>query len=432
MPSHLVTETIFDPQIQECPYAYYSRMHTLDPVHYDEQADTYLVTTHELITQAAADFEVFSSAFDLRREAGGPDSASSDELFRTKGYLVEDVLTQVDPPRHTAFRNMVKPLFIGPVANSMESFIERHVDELLDGFIEKESVEFFSEFATPLPLDMISDQLGVPRKDIGKFKVWTDAIIETLGIMLSEERKQECTQRIIEFQHYFVAIMEQKRANPSDDIISFIASARLDHEDRELTVEERLALIQQLLVAGNETTRNHLAKIMVLLIQNPEQQETLRNRPDLIKNFVEESLRIESPVQGIFRKTTRDVTLGGTCIPKDAKVLLMYGAGNRDNTMFADAAKLDINRVNAKRHLAFGSGPHACIGSMLARKELQVSIRQILKRMKDIRFASADQKLSHKPNLILRALDGELNLRFTKTETNRQSEVCADGHNQKP
>jgi len=408
----LQKQSLLDPNILECPYEYYREMQTQDPVHYDAGADTYLVLRYDLVAQAAKDVEIFSSEMDLRREGIGPSSVKSDALFKRDGYLVEDVLTQVDPPRHTQFRNMVSRLFVGPVANKMETYIESHVDTLIDGFIDDGEVEFFNQFAVPLPLDLIADQLGVPREDKAQFKVWTDAIIETLGIMLTEERKLECTALIIEFQHYFVKKMLEKRAQPENDIISTIAAARLEDEGRDLTTEERLALIQQILVAGNETTRNHLAKSMVFLCQNPNVQGQLRQNPSLIKNFIEETLRLESPVQGLFRKTTRDVEFGGTFMPAGSKVLLMYGAANRDPDQFENPEELDISRKNAKLHLAFGAGPHACIGAMLARKEIQVSLRQILKRLNTIELKDDDTPIRHRPNLILRGMDGELHLTF--------------------
>ncbi|MFK7843174.1 MAG: cytochrome P450 [Sphingorhabdus sp.] len=409
-------QTLLDPNTLECPYDYYRAMQNNEPVHYDAGADTYLVTRYDLIVQAAKDFETFSSDMDLRREGIGPSNVKSDALFKRDGYLVEDVLTQVDPPRHTQFRSMVSRLFVGPVANKMEAYIEAHVDTLIDGFIDDGEVEFFRQFAVPLPLDLIADQLGVPREDKAQFKVWTDAIIETLGVMLTEERKLQCTALIIDFQHYFVQKMVEKRAQPENDIISTIATARLDDEDRDLTTEERLALIQQILVAGNETTRNHLAKSMVLLCQNSETQVQLREEPSLIKNFIEETLRLESPVQGLFRKTTKDVEFGGTFMPAGSKVLLMYGAANRDPKQFEDPEELDVFRKNSRLHLAFGAGPHACIGAMLARKEIEVTLRQILKRLQSIELKDSHSPIRHRPNLILRGMDGELTLTFQPTQ----------------
>ena len=350
-----------------------------------------MISSYELAVEALSNWEVFSSAIDMRRDVGGPDPAESDALYEREGYTVRDVLSQVDPPRHSIFRNLVDRTFTGPVVRRMENYLSHHTDRLIDGFIEKGCCDFFADFAVPLPLGVIADQLGVPQKDLPKFKIWTDAFIDTLGIMLSPERKLECTRLIIEYQHYFVDRINQKKRNPEDDILSELVKAR--HENgSELAIEELLAVTQQLLVAGNETTRNHLAKSMLLLIANPDQQEILRNGLSLVPNFVEESLRLESPVQGLFRVTTQDTELRGYDIPKGAKIYMAYDAANRDNTMFNGADTLDVQRKNANRHLAFGHGIHRCIGQMLARKELEIAITSLLKRIDNI---ALDERYPH-------------------------------------
>ena len=404
--------TIADPAVQECPYDYYRVLHEREPVHYDPHTDLWMIASHELAVEALTNWKVFSSAIDLRRDVGGPDTAESDALFEKEGYLVRDVLTQVDPPRHTVFRKLVDRTFTGPVVRRMEEYLTLHAGQLIDTFIDRGRCDFFNEFAVPLPLGVIADQLGVPQEDMPRFKTWSDAFIETLGIMLSPERKLECTRLIIEYQHYFVDRIEEKKSNPEDDILSGLVAAR--HEDgSELSTEELLALVQQLLVAGNETTRNHLAKSLLLLIENPEQQELLRGDLSLAPNFVEESLRLESPVQGLFRVTTEDTTLGGCEIPKGAKIYVAYGAANRDDNKFPQADTLDVRRRNAIRHLAFSHGIHRCIGQMLARKELEIAIRAILTRMTDIALDDAFPHPAHAPSFILRGLTS-LHVTFSK------------------
>ncbi|MCY4477298.1 MAG: cytochrome P450 [Gammaproteobacteria bacterium] len=404
--------TIADPAVQECPYDYYRALHEREPVHYDPHTDLWMIASYELAVEALTNWKVFSSAIDLRRDVGGPDTAESDALFEKEGYLVHDVLTQVDPPRHTVFRKLVDRTFTGPVVRRMEEYLTQHAGQLIDGFIERGRCDFFNEFAVPLPLGVIADQLGVPQEDMPRFKTWSDAFIETLGIMLSPQRKLECTRLIIEYQHYFVDRIQEKKSNPEDDILSGLVAAR--HEDgSELSTEELLALVQQLLVAGNETTRNHLAKSLLLLIENPAQQELLRGDLSLVPNFVEESLRLESPVQGLFRVTTEDTTLGGCEIPKGAKIYVAYGAANRDDNKFPRAEALDVCRKNAIRHLAFSHGIHRCIGQMLARKELEIAIRAILTRMTDVALDEAFPHPAHAPSYILRGLTS-LHITFSK------------------
>ena len=404
--------TIADPAVQECPYDYYRALHESEPVHYDPNTDLWMIASYELAVEALNNWKVFSSAIDMRRDVGGPDTSESDALFEKEGYVVHDVLSQVDPPRHTIFRKLVDRTFTGPVVRRMEDYLERHTERLIDGFIDRGRCDFFNEFAVPLPLGVIADQLGVPQQDMLRLKTWSDAFIETLGIMLSPERKLECTRLIIEYQHYFVKRIEEKKARPEDDILSGLVAAR--HEDgSELSAEELLALVQQLLVAGNETTRNHLAKSVLLLIENPDQQEILREDLSLVSNFVEESLRLESPVQGLFRVTAEDTKLGGYDIPKGAKIYLAYGAANRDDGKFPQADRLDVRRKNAIRHLAFSHGIHRCIGQMLARKELEIAIRAILTRMTGIALDDAWPHPAHAPSFILRGLTS-LHITFNK------------------
>ena len=404
--------TIADPAVQECPYDYYRALHESGPVHYDPNTDLWMIASYQLAVEALNNWKVFSSAIDMRRDVGGPDTSESDALFEKEGYVVRDVLSQVDPPRHTIFRKLVDRTFTGPVVRRMEDYLARHTEQLIDGFIDRGRCDFFNEFAVPLPLGVIADQLGVPQQDMPRFKTWSDAFIETLGIMLSPERKLECTRLIIEYQHYFVERIKEKKSRPENDILSGLVAARHD-DGSELSTEELLALVQQLLVAGNETTRNHLAKSVLLLIENPDQQEVLREDLSLVPNFVEESLRLESPVQGLFRVTAEDTTLGGYDIPKGAKIYLAYGAANRDDRKFPQADTLDVRRKNALRHLAFSHGIHRCIGQMLARKELEIATRAILTRMTDIALDEAWPHPAHAPSFILRGLTS-LHITFSR------------------
>lgn len=395
--------TIADPTVQQCPYPYYKAMHDQEAVHYDAKTDLWMIADYDLAVEALTNWEVFSSEIDMRTDVGGPDTSESDALFEKDGYVVNDVLSQVDPPSHTFYRKLVDRTFTGPIVRRMEDYLTDHTEKLIDGFIDKGHCDFFTAFAVPLPLGVIADQLGAPQSDIGKFKIWTDAIIETLGIMLTPERKLECTRLIIDYQHYFVDRIAEKKANPGTDILSELVVAT--HEDgKPLSTEDLLAVIQQLLVAGNETTRNHLAKSLLLLIEHPDQQQMLRDDLSLVHNFVEESLRLESPVQGLFRTATQDTVLGQYKIPKGAKIYVAYGAANRDDKKFPDAATLDVTRKNANRHLAFSHGIHRCIGQMLARKELEVAITALLRRLDNIALDPSQPAPEHAPSFILRGL----------------------------
>lgn len=404
--------SIADPKIQACPYHFYALMRSQEPVHYDPVTDLWMIAGYGEVKEVLRNWQVFSSVIDMRTDVGGPDMAETNELFERHGYIVPDVLSQVDPPLHTFFRSLVDRTFTAPVVKHMNDYLVDHAHEMIDSFIDRGDCNFKEEFASPLPLGVIADQLGAPRSDMALFRKWTDAIIETLGIMLTPERRLECTKLMIEFQHYFVARIEEKKAAPQDDILSALVAAR--HEDgRELTIEELLALIQQLLVAGNETTRSHLIACMALLIEHRDLQDLLSRDPALIPKFVEESLRLESPVQGLFRKTKQETVLAGKTIPAGAKLYVCYGSANRDDVKFPRAEALDIHRSNASQHMAFSYGIHRCIGQALARKELAIGLAAILERMTNIQLSPQQGPIRHVPSFILRGIES-LHITFDK------------------
>jgi cytochrome P450 len=211
-------------------------------------------------------------------------------------------------------------------------------------------------------------------------------------------------RKILEFQKYFVAKREEKLAAPADDLITMMATTLKD-DGQPLTIEEYLAVCAQLMVAGNETTRHHLLAGMLMLADDPALQERLRREPAQVPRFVEESLRLESPAQGLYRRCTRDYVLGGVTIPAGAKLLLMYGAANRDAATFPEPARLDLDRPNLNRHLAFGHGIHSCIGRTLATAELTFAFTRLLERLHDIRLDPAYPRPEAKPHFNMRGLD---------------------------
>jgi cytochrome P450 len=185
-------------------------------------------------------------------------------------------------------------------------------------------------------------------------------------------------------------------------LLTDLLNARLEGT-KPLDTGEMLSILQQLLVAGNETTTNLIGSAMMLLLQHPDQMHTLANDPSLTANFIEEALRMESPVQGLFRVTKANAELGGAAIPKASRVVVMYASGNRDDAQFPGADRFDLRRANAKTHLAFGQGIHFCIGAALARLEARLAFEILLARMKKIRLAAGND-FAHTPSFILRGL----------------------------
>ena len=227
---------------------------------------------------------------------------------------------------------------------AIEDRIAAVADELVDRFAGAGSVELVHQFAIPLPLTIIAEQLGVPVRDLHLFKEWSDAAVLPLGGLLSEEEREACAYKYAEMQHYFAARIAERRDDPQDDMLTDMVAARLEGE-RPLDVPELLSICAQFLVAGNETTTKLITACAQLLCQHPDQLAAVRDDPSLVPGAVEESLRMESAVQTMFRTATRDTELAGVAIPKGGRVVLLIGAANRDPATFPDPDRFDVRRA---------------------------------------------------------------------------------------
>jgi cytochrome P450 len=258
---------------------------------------------------------------------------------------------------------------------------------------------------------MIAEQLGLERSDGPDIKRWTDAFVDRLGGMMDEEREKETAREVVEFQHVIMKLAEERRKQPREDILSDLVNARVDDE-RPLDEAELLSIVQQLMVAGNETTTSSLAEGMALLAHNPDELAKVQADPSIIPNMVEEVLRLASASSGIWRIATQDTQLGGETIPKGAMVMLRYHAANRDPAKYEEPDRFIADRKNARKHLAFGKGIHMCVGNMLSRKEMTVTFQQLLPRIADLRLADGFEP-AYPPNMMLRGLT-KLPLTFEK------------------
>jgi cytochrome P450 len=390
----------------ESPFEFYRALREQAPVH-ELPGLGFMVTRYDLLLEVLGDPLRFSS------KSGPAVSSASDPEVREvmrRGYPNVDTLLTSDPPNHIRYRSLVRRAFSARGVAGMEGYIRAIANGLVDRFAKEGRVELVSRFAVPLPLSVIADQLGVPRDDMALFKKWTDDSVAPLGGMISKERALECAQSIVEFQHYFARKIEERRRAPKDDILSDLIDARIDGV-APLDVAEMVSILQQFLVAGNETTSNLIASAVLLLLQNPDQLELVRRDPSLIPNMVEEALRLESPVQALFRVTTRDTELGGVRLPRGSRVVVLYAAANRDPAQFPDPDRFDVRRENARTHLAFGRGEHFCIGAALARKEAAVAFEILLARLPNLRLAPGANDFRHVPSFILRGLR-ELHVEF--------------------
>jgi len=406
----LATLDFFSAEVQECPFQIYRQLQDEAPVWQMPGTNVFVVTRYSDIRDIIRDPARFSSSFGALLNAGA--SNKEVDAIYGQGYeMVETLLTQ-DPPRHRVYRNLVNKVFSNKRIEGMRDYIQSITDELIDGWIDDGEVDLMNRLCVPLPIYVIADQLGVPRAELPLIKKWSDASASRLGRLASEEQQIQNAKDIVEFQHYFADLMDRMRESPEDNIISDLANNTID-EGRLLTKPEALGMIQQILVAGNETSTAGIAGGVVLLIDNPAEQAKLRNNPDLIPGAVEEILRLETPTSGMWRTATEDTEVGGVPIPKGAFLMVRFAAGNRDESVFSCGHEMKVDRDNASNHLAFGQGTHFCLGAQLARSEMQIALGSLLARTDNWGLVEGKNTLTHNPNVLLRGLK-DLYISFDK------------------
>ncbi len=407
-----------DPDALRCPYPFFAALREEAPVRWFDEVECFLVTRYADIVHVARHPELFSSMMPtgpvLARQqaqtlqevlAGDPELAA--RLSARPGAV--RVLLNADPPDHARQRKLVNRAFTPPKVKAMEPRIREVAEELVAGFADDGRVELVHAFGVLLPLTIIAEALGVGVDDLPTFKRWSDDFVAAIGNhhMSTEQLKRLLTSQL-EFFEYFTEKVAERRAQPQADLITDVVEARLDGEP--LSLQEMLAMFSQFLVAGNETTTKLIASACLYLARDHELQQRLRTQPELIAGFVEEILRLEAPVQGLYRMATEDTEVGGVPIPKGSHLMLVYASGNRDEAVFEGAEHVDPCRHNAMKHLAFGHGEHYCLGSALARAEARIGLEVLLTRLDDIRLA--DDAVDYEPSYVLHGLR-ELHLTFT-------------------
>ncbi|MGI9360007.1 MAG: cytochrome P450 [Parasphingorhabdus sp.] len=408
-------KSLFQPDILADPYDFYEEQRAKSPVFLDEASGAYVVLDYDLISEAVGRLDDFSNNFNAQL-SGGKSAADLDndeelQAILSTGYPQVDTLLTADQPTHTRFRKLVNLAFSMPKVNKLEDSIREMSNRLIDGFIDKGECEFMEEYAVPMPVQIIAGQLGLDHADAGTVKRWTNAFVDRLSGMMTRERQLETAREVVEFQHVLKANMDDRRKEAKSDILSDLVNARVDGE-RPLDDAESLSIVQQLMVAGNETTTAALGEGVRLFASNPDQYKKIQDDPSLIPNAVEEVLRMSSGSSGIWRVMHRDAELGGVTLPKGAMVMMRYHAANRDPKHFENPNEFRVDRKNARTHLAFGKGIHMCVGNMLSRKEMTVSFQQFAERMDNIRIREGAE-LVYPPNMMLRGLTS-LPIQFDK------------------
>lgn len=284
---------------------------------------------------------------------------------------------QIDPPEQTKYRKLLDPFFLRKRVAELEPDVRDLVNQVIDGFIENGECEFHRDFAVPLPCTVFLRLFGLPQADFDLFLELKDGIVRPSGETFEEVQgvRAETGRRIYE---YFDSLLDVREAHPKQDFLSYLLTARL--EDMKLSRDEVKDVCFLFLIAGLDTVTATLGCVFSYLAQHPDRRQQIARNPALIEHAIEEMLRWETPVMQVVRVLTRDYTMNGVRLEKGERVTLVLGAANVDPEQFEDPLQVEFER-ESNRHLAFGGGSHRCLGSHLARMELQVSLEEFHRRI---------------------------------------------------
>jgi cytochrome P450 len=292
------------------------------------------------------------------------------------------VLVNLDPPHHTRLRRVVGRFFRRSSIAGLRARIEAIAHGLIDALPCDDAFDLVEHYAAPLPIMVIAELFGFPEEDLPRLKAWSDDLTPLIDSDLQLASLVRAVRAFDQFRTHVDAAIEARRRDPREDLLSALAHAR--HVTAELTAAECAGTAAFVLAAGHETTTHVIASGMLTLLEHPQELERLRDHPDRVTGAVEEMLRFESPIQRTGRVLHEEIDIGGRKIPKGAKIRLVIGAANRDPRRFVDPDRFDIGRTD-NPHLAFGAGPHHCMGSSLARLELDIALNTLLQRMPRLR-----------------------------------------------
>lgn len=369
-----------DPAQREDPFPLLELARRNQPVFHAPAFDLWVVTRYEDVLAVLRDHDTFSSSGALR-SSPAPYPPEVREILAT-GWPEMPYIIEIDPPSHDRIRKLVTRAFTPRRIAELEPRVVAIATELVDELAPVGSANVIDRFAWPLPLRVLGELLGIPREDLPRLHGWG-----TDWLMLQQPgpvtRLVEHAHGLVAMQRYFVDALELREREPTDDLMGALMSVRAESDD-PLSIEAVAGLPLDLMVAGHVTVTRAIGSALALVFRHPTLRDHLLD-PARAPAAIEEILRLESPAQGLFRRTTRPVELGGVELPEGARVMAHFGSANRDRCVFGRADDVDPERDALSKHLAFGKGIHFCIGAPLARLELRIGLPLLLERLSGLR-----------------------------------------------
>lgn len=388
----------------ESPYEIFAMARSMEPVFWSPTFNSFLITKYDDISDVLSNPELFSSRNTLPDHQR--DNLTPEELAISKNYVQPRHLINSDAPYHTRLRRIMTPTFSTRNVQRFADTFTQVCDGLLDDLVTRDQFDLVNDFTFPFALDSIFRVLGMPLEDLPQCRIWT----QQMGISawgddsLPLEVRLEAAQGLVDFQAYTRRFVEDRMEHRKDDLVSDLIHEEIRGEE-PLTKQEMCDLIPGFLLAGHETTANAIGNMTHALLERPGRWQSLVDDPSQISDMIEEGLRYDSSLRGINRYVTADTTIRGVDIPEGSTVFVLFGAGNHDESVYADAEEFRQGVELERPHLAFGKGVHFCIGSSLARLEMRIVFGELVKRLPNLRLAEgADVKRA--PSFLFCGLNG--------------------------
>ncbi len=431
-PANVEDVDLFSPGAQEHWYEAYPILHSQCPVvrlpgeGYQPGSDGYILTKYDDISRVVRDPVRFPPTLTLAIRQLETLGVPPEEAPHTNAMLVSMATLRPSNELYRAHRQELTDPWVGPGANRHTEMITGFVNQLIDKWIDRGQVEFISEFARPLPQMVMASVLGFPMQDLPRLAEWGNAQVTAYvhgkghRNMLSEAQLTEQFEKLDGFKEYVFQKVQEKRREPQDDMISWLCQVEYQALGRKLTDMEVNGVVYAMVIGGLETTQYALEEEAQLLCEHPRFYQMLRDDRKLVRPFIEESMRLRSPTQGLStRITSQDEVFQGVRVPQGSLLHLRWAAGNVDPDEWECPYEMQLDRKAVSRHLAFSAGPRVCPGAGISRLEQTIAWNALLDRIDSLRYGPGNT-FEHQPGIMLGTL--RLNIEFTRASEHPSEE----------